>query len=174
MRPRDEITWDQSHLATLIPGFPGITTYVLRTYYLSRFYIVCTVLTSAEYLSLPSYIGTSNSKISWDWSRETWSHEVSWEFSSREVILEKIPVSLKLMRWDWDPTLSIIDIVGIAVDTLSTLGHSSPIIPPHRSVGSMGHWEVMSIIRLSLHGWIVDSVTIDTFSTVPADLTYFS
>jgi len=24
---------------------------------------------------------------------------------------------------------------------LSTLGHSSPIIPPHRSVGLMGHWE---------------------------------
>ena len=52
-----------------------------------------------------SYIGTSNSEISWDWSHETWSHEVSWEFSSREVILEKIPISLKVMRRDWDPAL---------------------------------------------------------------------
>jgi len=54
-----------------------------------------------------SYIGTSNSEISWDWSHETWSHEASWEFSSREVILEKIPISLKVMRRDWDTALLI-------------------------------------------------------------------
>ncbi len=58
-----------------------------------------------------SYIGTSDSKISWDWSHETWSHEVSWEFSSREVILEKIPILLKLMRRDWDPTLKTASIL---------------------------------------------------------------
>ncbi len=38
------------------------------------------------------------------------------------------------MMWrgdDCKPFWSRVEIVGIAVDTLSTLGHSSPIIPPH-------------------------------------------
>ena len=55
--------------------------------------------------SVTSYIGTSNSKISWDWSHETWSHRVSWEFSSHKGHFRENLNLAKPHERDWDPTL---------------------------------------------------------------------
>ncbi len=116
MRLRDEIIEINLILQPPIPGFPGISTYIDRTHYLglslhpgrsSDIWRELKNLATTE--SNTSYIGTSNTLR----SRETWSWDLmrlglieSHENSHlTRVILEKISISRKHMRWDWDPTL---------------------------------------------------------------------
>ncbi len=100
-----------------IPGFPGISTYVVHTHYLGLSVLPGRSLDIWRELKNPattesntSYVGTSNSMR----SCETWSWDLmrlglieSHENSHlTRVILKKISISQKHMRWDWDPNLS--------------------------------------------------------------------
>ncbi len=99
-----------------IPGFPGISMYVVCTHYLGlsilpgRSSVIWRELKNpATTESNTSYIENSNSMR----SRETWSWDLmrlglieSHENSHlTRVILKKISISWKHMRRDWDPTL---------------------------------------------------------------------
>jgi hypothetical protein len=101
-----------------IPGFPGISTCVVRTHYLGlsvlpgRSSVIWRELKKfATTESNTSYIGTHNSMK----SHETWSWDLmrlglieSHENSHlTRVILKKISISRKHMRGDWDPTLDL-------------------------------------------------------------------
>jgi hypothetical protein len=79
-----------------IPGFSGISTYVVCTHYLGlsvlpgRSSVIWREFKNpATTESNTSYIGTSNSMRScetwsWDLMRPCWSHRFSWEFSSHK------------------------------------------------------------------------------------------